>query len=93
MEDEDTSEIDRSRLDLHDSTNLPIERILQETQIMVARTIHTELEHQLPAQVEVAVRRYLETYLERHFKSLAKEILIAEIRRLTDEKARQAMEG
>ena len=93
MEGEDTSEIDNTRLAPHQTANIPLEAILRETEAMVVKTIQAEMEHQLPAQVEVAVRRYLEAYCERHFKALAKEILVAEIRRLTDERARQALEG
>ena len=92
MEGEDTKEIDSSHFSSRGGVSIPVETIIQDTQSMVAKTIQAELEHQLPAQVEVAVRRFLENYCERHFKTLAKEILVAEIRRLTDEKARQVLE-
>lgn len=46
----------------------------------------------LQAQLPALVREAVEAYCERHFKSLAREIIAAELRRLADEKARQLVD-
>ena len=39
------------------------------------------------------VRKAVEEYCDRHFKSLAKEVIASELRRLADEKARHLVDG
>jgi hypothetical protein len=58
----------------------------------LASIMEERIEPLIAREVEVAVRRYLEAYVEKNFKPLAREILTSEIRRLTDEKARQMLD-
>ncbi len=51
--------------------------------------VGADLEDKLPALVRAAV----EDYCERHFKSLAREIIAGELRRLADEKARHLVDS
>jgi CheY-like chemotaxis protein len=51
--------------------------------------LRASLEERLPALVREAV----EDYCERHFKSLAKEVIANELRRLADEKARHLVDN
>ena len=46
-----------------------------------------------PAQMPNWVRQAVEDYCERHFKSLAREVITAELRRLADEKARHLVDN
>jgi hypothetical protein len=48
----------------------------------------------LPSSVEMAkqVRQAVEDYCDRHFRSLAIEVITAELRRLADEKARHLVD-
>jgi hypothetical protein len=39
------------------------------------------------------VRRVVEDYCDRHFKSLAREFIASELRRLADEKARHLVDN
>ncbi|MBM4252860.1 MAG: response regulator [Deltaproteobacteria bacterium] len=45
------------------------------------------------AQMPAWVRQAVEDYCERHFKSLAREVLTSELRRLADEKARHLVDN
>lgn len=45
------------------------------------------------AQLPAWVRQAVEDYCERHFKSLAREVLTSELRRLADEKARHLVDN
>ncbi|MBM4253865.1 MAG: response regulator [Deltaproteobacteria bacterium] len=45
------------------------------------------------AQMPTWVRQAVEDYCERHFKSLAREVLTSELRRLADEKARHLVDN
>ena len=45
------------------------------------------------AQLPTWVRQAVEDYCERHFKSLAREVLTSELRRLADEKARHLVDN
>ena len=46
-----------------------------------------------PAHMPSWVRQAVEDYCERHFKSLAREVITAELRRLADEKARHLVDN
>ena len=52
-----------------------------------------KLEDFLKHEAPVIVRRTVEDYCARHFGTLAKDILTAELRRLADEKARLLVDG
>lgn len=55
----------------------------------ISASLRSRLEAQLPA----LVRQALEDYCERHFKSLAREVIANELRRLADEKARHLVDN
>jgi CheY-like chemotaxis protein len=55
-------------------------------------TVPEELVRRLEAQLPALVREAVEAYCERHFKSLAREVIAAELRRLADDKARHLVD-
>jgi hypothetical protein len=55
-------------------------------------TLTEELVKRLEAQLPALVREAVEAYCERHFKSLAREVIAAELRRLADDKARHLVD-
>lgn len=54
--------------------------------------MRAELLSQLGTELPALVRDAVEAYCERHFKSLAREVIAAELRRLADEKARHLVD-
>lgn len=58
----------------------------------VPDTLPEELVRRLEAQLPALVREAVEAYCERHFKSLAREVIAAELRRLADDKARHLVD-
>ena len=61
----------------------------RESGAAVAKQDQRALDEELP----ILVRQAVEDYCERHFKSLAREVIATELRRLADEKARHLVDN
>ena len=69
----------------------PQGRELIETEVNVEQ-MRAEVLARLESVLPSLVRDAVESYCERHFKSLAREVIATELRRLADEKARHLVD-